>query len=41
MSQSAVKKFIDSTRELFAAEADPAKRWAKMPPILQELLADP
>ena len=41
MSQSAVKKFIDSTRELFAAEADPAKRWAKMPPLLQELLADP
>ena len=41
MSQSAVQKFIDSTRDLFAAETDPAKRWAKMPPLLQELLADP
>ena len=41
MSQSAMQKFINSTRELFAAETDPAKRWAKMPPLLQELLADP
>jgi predicted metal-dependent enzyme (double-stranded beta helix superfamily) len=41
MSQSAVQKFIDSTRDLFAAEADPAKRWEKMSPLLQELLADP
>ena len=40
MSQPAVKKFIESTRALFAAEADPAKRWAKMSPLLQELLAD-
>jgi predicted metal-dependent enzyme (double-stranded beta helix superfamily) len=41
MSQSAVQKFIASTRELFAAETDPKKRWEKMPPLLQELLADP
>jgi predicted metal-dependent enzyme (double-stranded beta helix superfamily) len=41
MSQSAVQKFIGSTRELFAAEADPAKRWEKMSPLLRELLADP
>src|SRR5688572_33023854 len=41
MAQSAVQKFIDSTRALFAAEADAAQRWAKMPPLLQELLADP
>lgn len=41
MSQSAVQKFIASTRDLFAAEADPATRWGKMPPLLQELLADP
>ena len=41
MSQSAVQKFIAATRELFAAESDPKKRWEKMPPLLQELLADP
>jgi predicted metal-dependent enzyme (double-stranded beta helix superfamily) len=40
MSQSAVQKFIASTRDLFAAEVDPARRWEKMPPLLQELLAD-
>ena len=41
MSQTAVQKFIATTRALFAAEADPAKRWERMPPLLQELLADP
>lgn len=41
MSQTAVQKFIAATRELFAAESDPKKRWEKMPPLLQELLADP
>ena len=40
MSQPAVQTFIDHAREIFAAEADPAKRWAKMSPLLQELLAD-
>ena len=38
---SAVKKFIDSARKLHAEEADPAKRWEKMTPLLQELIADP
>jgi len=41
MSQSAVQRFIDSTRELFSAETDPVRRWEKMSPLLQELLADP
>jgi predicted metal-dependent enzyme (double-stranded beta helix superfamily) len=41
MSRSALKTFIASTRALFAAEPDPTKRWAKMPPILEVLLADP
>ena len=41
MSQSAVQKFIAATRELFAAESDPKKRWEKMPTLLQELPADP
>ena len=41
MAQTAVEKFIASTRELFAREQDPALRWQKMTPILQELLADP
>jgi len=41
MTQLAVQRFIASTRELFAAEADAAKRWEKMSPLLQELLADP
>jgi predicted metal-dependent enzyme (double-stranded beta helix superfamily) len=41
MAQSAVQKFVASTRELFTAEPDPAKRWEKMTPLLQQLLADP
>jgi predicted metal-dependent enzyme (double-stranded beta helix superfamily) len=41
MSQPALKKFVGATRALFAAEPDPAKRWQKMPPLLEELLADP
>jgi predicted metal-dependent enzyme (double-stranded beta helix superfamily) len=41
MAQSAVEKFIACARDLFAAESDPAKRWARMSPLLQELLADP
>jgi len=41
MSQSALQKFVASSRELFAAEPDPVKRWGKMSPLLQELLADP
>jgi predicted metal-dependent enzyme (double-stranded beta helix superfamily) len=38
---SALQKFIESARKLHAEEKDPAKRWEKMTPRLQELLADP
>ena len=38
---SAVQKFIASARQLHAEETDPAKRWEKMTPLLQELIADP
>jgi predicted metal-dependent enzyme (double-stranded beta helix superfamily) len=38
---SALKNFIESARKLHAEEKDPAKRWEKMTPLLQELLADP
>ena len=38
---SAVQTFIASARRLHAEEGDPAKRWEKMTPLLQELLADP
>lgn len=41
MSSSAVEKFIAGARSLFASEPDPAKRWEKMSPLLQDLLADP
>jgi predicted metal-dependent enzyme (double-stranded beta helix superfamily) len=40
-SVSAVQRFIKLARQLFAAEKDPAKRWERMTPLLQELLADP
>jgi predicted metal-dependent enzyme (double-stranded beta helix superfamily) len=39
-SESALQKFIQSTRQLFAEEKDPAKRWESMSPLLEELLAD-
>jgi predicted metal-dependent enzyme (double-stranded beta helix superfamily) len=38
---SALQKFIASARKLHAEEKDPATRWEKMTPLLQELLADP
>ena len=38
---SAVQRFILSARKLHAEEKEPAKRWEKMTPLLQELLADP
>jgi predicted metal-dependent enzyme (double-stranded beta helix superfamily) len=41
MSQSALQKFIDATRAIFAAEPDPTKRWTKMSPVFENLLADP
>ena len=39
--QSAVQIFIASARRLHAEDKDPAKRWEKMTPLLQKLLADP
>ena len=39
-SQNALERFISKTRELFAREPDLDKRWAALPPILAELLAD-
>ena len=38
---TALDRFIDKTRELFAAEPDPEKRWTQLTPVLSELLADP
>lgn len=38
---SALQKFIESARKLHAEENDPAMRWQKMTPLLQELLAAP
>lgn len=38
---SAVQKFIASARKLHAEEKDAVKRWKKMTPLLQELIADP
>jgi hypothetical protein len=40
-SQNALERFISKTRELFAKELDPDKRWIALSPILAELLADP
>lgn len=39
-SKTAVQRFIESARQLFSDEKDPAKRWDKMSPLLEELLAD-
>jgi predicted metal-dependent enzyme (double-stranded beta helix superfamily) len=38
---SAMQKFIASARKVHAEEPDPGKRWEKMTPLLQELIADP
>jgi len=38
---SALERFIQKTRDLFAEETDLEKRWAELTPILAELLADP
>ncbi len=40
-SSSAVQRFIAATRWLFAEECNPEKRWRKMTPLLQALIADP
>ena len=39
-SQSALEKFIQSARQLFAEEKDRVKRWENISPLLEELLAD-
>jgi predicted metal-dependent enzyme (double-stranded beta helix superfamily) len=41
INMNAVQKFIVSARKLHAEEKDPAIRWKKMTPLLQELIADP
>ena len=41
MSKTAVTKFIAAARQLCAEEQDPATRWQKMTPLLQDLLAEP
>jgi predicted metal-dependent enzyme (double-stranded beta helix superfamily) len=40
-TQNALERFVSKTRELFAREPDPEKRWTALTPILAELLADP
>jgi len=40
-NHNALDRFISKTRELFAREQDPEKRWTALSPILAELLADP
>jgi predicted metal-dependent enzyme (double-stranded beta helix superfamily) len=39
--QTAIENFIGAARKLHAEETDAARRWEKMTPLLQELLADP
>ena len=39
--QTAQERFIREMRELFARETDPDRRWAAVPSLLKELLADP
>ncbi len=40
-TETALDRFVAQTRELFASEPDPEKRWVALTPILQEFLADP
>ena len=40
-SENALERFVRKTRELFAAEPDPERRWTSLSPALAELLADP
>lgn len=40
-TQNALERFVGKTRELFAREPDPEKRWTALTPILAEMLADP
>ncbi len=40
-THNALDRFISKTRDLFAEESDPEKRWTELTPVLAELLADP
>jgi predicted metal-dependent enzyme (double-stranded beta helix superfamily) len=40
-NQTGLQRFIAAARKLHAEEADAAKRWERMTPLLKELLADP
>ena len=40
-TQNALERFVSQTRELFARESDPERRWTALSPILAELLANP
>ena len=40
-TENALERFVSKTRDLFAEEPDPEKRWTELTPILAELLADP
>ena len=39
--RNALERFVTKTRDLFAEESNPEKRWKELSPILAELLADP
>lgn len=40
-TENALDRFVRQTQELFASEADLPARWAKLEPILAELISDP
>lgn len=40
-TENALDRFVHETRELFAKEPDPEKRWTTLAPVLAKLLADP
>ena len=40
-TMNALDRFVAQTRDLFAEEPDPEKRWELLRPLLAELLADP
>jgi predicted metal-dependent enzyme (double-stranded beta helix superfamily) len=40
-SLNALERFVAKTRDLFAEETEPARRWELLKPIFAELLADP
>lgn len=40
-TDNALTRFVRETRELFAQEPDPEKRWTQLEPLLAKLLSDP